>query len=123
VAVLAQRLVRTICPDCRRPVANPEAVFAKLKLDPPADTPLRLWKGEGCLECKQSGYRGRQAIFELMMVDERFHDPIVAHAGAQEYVRLARERGMKSLFEDGLRKVLAGNTTIEELLEATRAEG
>jgi len=58
-----------------------------------------------------------------MILDERFHDPIVRRAGAPEYFRLARERGMQSMFEDGLRKVLAGGTTIEELLEVTRAEG
>jgi len=120
VAVLAQRLVRTICPDCKQPVADPAAVFAELKLEPPAGAPLRLWKGAGCQECKQSGYRGRQAIFELMVLDERFHDAIVRRSGAPEYFRLARERGMQTMFEDGLRKVLAGSTTIEELLEATR---
>src|SRR5439155_503577 len=113
VAVLAQRLVRTICPDCKRPVADPAAVFAELKLEPPQDAPLRLWKGAGCQECKQSGYRGRQAIFELMILDESFHDPIVRRAGAPEYFRLAREKGMHSMFEDGLRQVFAGNTTIE----------
>jgi len=123
VAVLAQRLVRTICPDCKRPVADPAAVFAELKLEPPQDAPLRLWKGAGCKECKQSGYRGRQAIFELMVLDESFHDPIVRRAGAPEYFRLAREKGMRSMFEDGLRQVFAGNTTIEEVLEATRATG
>ncbi len=121
VAVLAQRLVRTICPDCKCPVEDPAAVFAELKLEPPANQPLRLWKGAGCRECKQRGYRGRQAIFELMTLDHRFHDPIVRRAGAPEYFRLAREKGMHSMFEDGLRKVLAGNTTIEEVLEATRA--
>ena len=121
VAVLAQRLVRTICPDCKCPVEDPAAVFAELKLAPPADQPLRLWKGAGCRECKQSGYRGRQAIFELMTLDHRFHDPIVRRAGAPEYFRLAREKGMHSMFDDGLRQVLAGNTTIEEVLEATRA--
>src|SRR6266516_749998 len=123
VAVLAQRLVRTICPDGKRPVADPAAVFAELNLEPPQDAPLRLWKGAGCQECKQSGYRGRQAIFELMILDESFHDPIVRRAGAPEYFRLAREKGMHSMFEDGLRQVFAGNTTIEEVLEATRATG
>ena len=121
VAMLAQRLVRTICPDCKRPVENPAAVFADLKLEPSQNTPLQLWKGEGCRECKQSGYRGRQAIFELMVLDHRFHDPIVRRAGAPDYFRLAREKGMRSMFEDGMRQVLAGNTTIEEVLEATRA--
>src|SRR5436190_7764934 len=121
VAVLAQRLVRTICPDCKRPVPDPAAAFAELQLAPPADQPLRLWKGAGCRECKQSGYRGRQAIFELMILDHRFHDPIVRRAGAPEYFRLSREKGMHSMFEDGMRQVLEGRTTIEEVLEATRA--
>ena len=120
VAVLAQRLVRTICPDCKQPVPDPAAAFAELKLEPPAGVPLRLWKGAGCAECKQSGYRGRQALFELMLLDERFHDPIVRRAGAPDYFRLARERGMQTMFEDGLRQVLAGSTTIEEVLEVTR---
>jgi len=89
-------------------------------LEPPAGVPLRLWKGAGCAECKQSGYRGRQALFELMLLDERFHDPIVRRAGAPDYFRLARERGMQTMFDDGLRQVLAGSTTIEEVLEVTR---
>jgi type II secretory ATPase GspE/PulE/Tfp pilus assembly ATPase PilB-like protein len=120
VAVLAQRLVRTICPDCKRPITDPAAVLAEFKVPPPPDVLLRLWKGAGCPQCKQSGYRGRQAIFELMVLDERFHDPIVQRAGAPEYQRLAREKGMKTMFEDGLRQALAGTTTMEEVLEATR---
>ena len=123
VAVLAQRLVRKICPDCKRPVEDPALLLSELKVSPPTGAPLQLWKGAGCIECKQSGYRGRQAIFELMVLDERFHDPIIRRAGAPEYLRLARERGMQTMFDDGLRKALGGTTTIEEVLEATRAEG
>ena len=81
---------------------------------------MQLWRGAGCPECKGSGFRGRRAIFELMMVDERFHEPIVRRASAQEYFRLAREKGMQTMFDDGLRKAVQGVTTIEELLEATR---
>ena len=81
---------------------------------------MQLWRGAGCSECKQSGYRGRKGIFELMIVDERFHDAIVRRAGAPEYLRLARENGMRTMFEDGLRKTVQGMTTIEELLRATR---
>ena len=120
VAVLAQRLVRTICEKCREPIQNPEKVFEQLKILPPEGFPMQLWRGAGCSECKQSGYRGRKGIFELMIVDERFHDPIVRRAGAPEYLRLARENGMRTMFEDGLRKTVQGMTTIEELLRATR---
>ncbi|HYV27985.1 MAG TPA: ATPase, T2SS/T4P/T4SS family, partial [Candidatus Eisenbacteria bacterium] len=102
VAVLAQRLVRTICEKCREPVKHPEKVFEELKLLPPEGFPMQLWRGAGCSECKQSGYRGRKGIFELMIVDERFHDAIVRRAGAPEYLRLARENGMRTMFEDGL---------------------
>jgi len=120
IAVLAQRLVRTICDKCREPIANPERVFEDLKLQPPAGFPIQLWRGAGCSECKQSGYRGRKGIFELMIVDDRFHDPIVRRAGAPEYLRLARESGMRTMFEDGLLKSVQGITTIEEVLRVTR---
>ena len=115
IAVLAQRLVRTICDKCREPIANPERVFEDLKLQPPAGFPVQLWRGAGCSECKQSGYHRRNGIFELMIVDDRFHDPIVRRAGAPEYLRLARESGMRTMFEDGLLKSVQGITTIEEV--------
>jgi type II secretory ATPase GspE/PulE/Tfp pilus assembly ATPase PilB-like protein len=120
IAILAQRLVRTLCPRCKEPLADPARVFADLKLAPPANRPLQLWCGVGCPECKHTGYRGRQGIFELMRIDERFHDPIVKRAGAPEYHRLAREAGMPSLLDDGLRKAVTGQTTIEELLRVIR---
>ncbi len=120
IAVLAQRLVRKICDKCREPVEHPERVFARLELTPPADVPMQLWHGAGCVACKSTGYKGRQAIFELMKLDERFHEPIVRRSGAPEYARLAREGGMKTMFEDGLRRAMLGTTTIEELLRVTR---
>jgi type IV pilus assembly protein PilB len=120
IAVLAQRLVRSICEKCREPLKNPEKVFDELKIQPPADLPLQLWRGAGCSHCKQSGYRGRRGIFELMVIDDHFHDPIVKRAGAPEYLRLARAAGMQTMFEDGLLKAMQGITTMEELLRATR---
>jgi type II secretory ATPase GspE/PulE/Tfp pilus assembly ATPase PilB-like protein len=120
LAILAQRLVRTVCSVCKAPIKNPEHVFEELKIDPPAGKPLQLWRGEGCPECKDSGFRGRQGIFELMMIGETFHDPIVKRAGAQEFFRLAREQGMRTMFEDGLDKAMQGLTTMEELLRVTR---
>jgi len=120
IGVLGQRLVRSICVRCKEPLKDPEQTFQELKLEPPAGLPVQLWRGAGCAECKGSGYKGRKGIFELMMLDERFHEPIVRRASAQEYFRLAREKGMRTMFEDGLRKVVQGVTTLEELMEATR---
>jgi type IV pilus assembly protein PilB len=118
LAVLAQRLVRKICVSCREEVPKPEEAFAKLGISAPAGYPMQLWRGTGCPNCKHSGYKGRIGVYELMMVDQRFHDPIVAHAGAPEYLRLAREAGMRTMFEDGLIKATQGLTTIDELLRA-----
>jgi type IV pilus assembly protein PilB len=120
LAVLAQRLARTICPDCKEEVKDPARVLEQLKIQPPGDGPPRLWRGAGCAACNHTGYKGRVALFELMLVDERFHDPILRRAGAPEYLRLAREQGMRTMFEDGLLKAAQGLTTLEELLRVTR---
>jgi type IV pilus assembly protein PilB len=120
LGVLAQRLVRAICPACKEEVKDATSILERLKVAPPAGAPVRLWRGAGCAECNRTGYKGRQGIFELMVVDERFHDPILRRAGAPEYERLARERGMRNMFEDGLLKALNGVTTVEELLRVTR---
>ena len=120
LGILAQRLVRTVCDKCKEEVKNPESVFEQSKVTPPENMPVRLWRGAGCPECKRTGYKGRQGIFELMVLDERFHDPIVKRAGSPEYLRLAREAGMRTMLEDGLCKAVRGMTTIEELLRVTR---
>ena len=120
IGVLGQRLVRKICERCKEPVKDAERIFEELKVRPPAGLPVQLWHGAGCAECKATGYKGRKGIYELMLVDERFHEPIVRRAGAPEYFRLAREKGMRSMFEDGLAKAVQGITTIQEVLEATR---
>jgi len=120
LAVLGQRLVRKICPKCREEVANPQAVFESLKVTPPAGpAELRLWRGRGCAACNHVGYKGRVGIYELMVLDERYHDPILRRAGAPEFLRLARESGMRTMFEDGLLKAAQGATTVEELLRVT----
>lgn len=74
----------------------------------------------GCEACNGTGFKGRQGIFELMMLDHRFHEPIVRRSGAHEFARLAQEGGMATMFDDGLRVAMEGNTTIQELLRVTR---
>jgi type IV pilus assembly protein PilB len=120
LAVLGQRLVRTICPKCKEPVKDPEKVFRELNIDLPPGAPMQLFRGAGCPHCNNSGFKGRIGIYELMVLDERFHDPILRRCGAPEFERLGRERGMRSMFEDGVFKATQGVTTIEELLRVTR---
>ena len=121
LAVLAQRLVRSLCPHCREEMPDPVGELAKLKVPPPpGPEPLKLWRAKACPVCKQSGYKGRRGIFELMTLDDRYHDPIVHRAGAPEFRKLAREQGMLTMFDDGLAKAAKGITTVEELLRTTR---
>lgn len=117
IAVLAQRLVRMICPDCKvsyqvnpRVLKDEEGDFSKSK------DPLTLYRGKGCKNCKQSGYWGRTGIFELLVVNERIKELISEKAPTQRIRETAREMvGMVSLREDGLRKVLNGIITLEEV--------
>ncbi|MGC8989552.1 MAG: GspE/PulE family protein, partial [Verrucomicrobiia bacterium] len=122
LAVLAQRLVRKICDQCRKPEPDTEQVFHRLQIEPPQDGPIQLWRGEGCVVCKNSGYKGRQGVFELMVITDDFHDAIVSRRGAPEFYRLARQNGMKTMFEDGLQRALRGVTTLDELLRVTRLQ-
>ncbi|MGB9603116.1 MAG: GspE/PulE family protein, partial [Limisphaerales bacterium] len=120
IAILAQRLTRTICPHCKEEIPNAQQIFDNLKITPPPDMIPRLWRGRGCSQCKETGYSGRIGIFEMLRVDERFHEPIVRRSGAQTYFHLGREKGMETMFEDGIRKALQGITTLEEVLRVTR---
>ncbi|MEN9677128.1 MAG: hypothetical protein RIS76_3024 [Verrucomicrobiota bacterium] len=121
VAIVAQRLVRRLCPQCRARVEDPEGVFRRLGVNPPTGMVASLWRSVGCSECLDSGFRGRQAIFEILTLDERFHSPIISRAAHSEFARLARESGMRTMFEDGLVRAADGVTTVEELLQATRS--
>jgi type IV pilus assembly protein PilB len=114
VGVLAQRLVRSICPDCKVPYqVDPKSLgdeFSKL------EEPLTVYQGKGCKNCKASGYRGRTGIFELLSINEKIKQLISEKASTQVIRDIAKKTlGMISLREDGLRKVLKGITTLDEV--------
>ena len=117
IGVLAQRLIRNICPQCRVPYQTDQNMLAKLsEYFPELKEPITLYKGKGCKNCKQSGYWGRTGIFELLIVDERIKQLISEKASPQIIRETARETtGMISLRDDGLKKVLKGITTLEEV--------
>lgn len=119
--VLAQRLVRTLCPACREAYdALPETVD-DLKLRELTDAvPVRLYRSAGCERCGQSGYLGRTAILELLIMTDPIRRLILRRADASDIQRAALEQGMRNMYEDGLRKALAGVTTIEEVLRVTQ---
>jgi len=120
-AVLAQRLVRKICPGCKAPYNVPENMRRLLaKSGVGAE---QLYHGTGCDDCRGSGYAGRIGIYELLVVDEQFRNMINKDPSSFNMRRAFRKSGRDSLFEDGIKKVKAGLTTIEEVLRVTEIYG
>ena len=119
-AVLAQRLVRVLCPHCKKPdnSATAQAFKAKLGIDPSAT----LYHSIGCRECRNTGFFGRQAIFEWMDSDEEIRQLILKNASTDQVRNAARRAGMRTLAEDGWRLVAQGITTVEEVLSVTTAK-
>jgi type II secretion system protein E len=121
-AVMAQRLVRNICPHCK--------VEQKVELDflqkigfPEQDIgTAKFWRGAGCEECRQLGYQGRQGIYELLILNESIRPLILNRAPSSTIAQKAMEQGMRTLRTDGWNKVKAGKTTIEEVLRVTQIE-
>jgi len=119
-AVLAQRLVRVICSNCKQP--SPPADVRALQMGFGPRLPERLYRGSGCRECQGTGYRGRMGIFELMHVTDEIRGLVLDRVSTREVRRVAVRQGMKSLRDDGWRHVLRGRTTIEEVLRVTKDE-
>ena len=117
IGVLAQRLVRTICPDCKTSYpADPNLLSDLGEEVSKSKEPLTFYRGKGCKNCKQSGYRGRTGIFELLSINEKIKQLISEKASTQVIRDTAKKTlGMISLREDGLRKVLKGVTTLDEI--------
>ena len=118
--VMAQRLVRLICPDCREEYVpeDPRALRSEFG----DDVPETLFRGRGCRECQGSGYRGRTGVFEIMPVDDELRSMILERTSANMIRKAATASGMKSLREDGWRLVRSGMTTLEEVLRVTKDE-
>jgi len=116
LGVLAQRLVRRICPECKEPFQLDESALAELGL--PKDQVL--WRGRGCDGCMQSGYRGRTGIFELLIMDSDTRHLLTSGPDSVTIKEAAVRGGMTTLFTDGLNKVTAGMTTLNEVLRVTQ---
>ena len=120
--IMAQRLVRVICENCKRKVSYAPEVLKESGLDPAEWGKVPFYEGPGCLECSGSGYRGRSAISELLDLSDRIREMIISRRPTSEIKRAAREEGMSFLRESGLRKVRAGITTLREINKVTFLE-
>ena len=117
--VLAQRLVRTICRECRHPVRIPEAELREARIDPHVAARHTLYAGGGCMECGGTGYRGRTAICELLDLGDHLRELILDRRPASEIKQAARDAGMRFLRESAVEQVLQGRTTLHEINKVT----
>lgn len=121
VAVMAQRLLRVICPECKKPYTPDEKVISLLRENEETSaTKSRLYKGHGCENCLETGYLGRTGISELLVVNDEIKELIGQRRGSHVIKKAAVDKGMRTLREDGLRKALAGETTLEEVYRVTQ---
>jgi general secretion pathway protein E len=123
VAVLAQRLVRVICPECREPYQLDVAAVRKMGIKTDIDGSLQVFRGKGCAACNFTGYHGRSGIYEFLVISEEIQRLILEKTDANMIRQKGLALGMRTLWEDGWRKVEQGVTTLEDLLRVTKEEG
>ena len=115
IAVLAQRLVRLICPRCKQPTQLSEAVIREAGITPKMAAAATFMKGKGCANCNKGGYRGRQGIYEMMIINSKIRELIFKNVSSTDIRKVAINQGMKTLYMDGVMKVMKGMTTLEEV--------
>ena len=120
VAIIAQRLVRVICPACKEPYKPERALLQELGLAPSRSNKRAFYRGRGCPECLGTGYRGRTGIYEILLVDDVIRGLVLKTSDSVTIKTEAVNRGMATLRDDGIRKVLEGATTIEEVVRVTQ---
>jgi len=120
--IIAQRLARKICPECKEPVEVSPQVLVDMGMSDADARTTRVYRGRGCPNCSETGYRGRIALYEVMTLTEELKEMILEGASASELKRAARLGGMKTLRESGLQKIKDGITTIEEVVRVTAVD-
>jgi type II secretory ATPase GspE/PulE/Tfp pilus assembly ATPase PilB-like protein len=121
-AVLAQRLVRTICPKCKTTIPVEHDYLLRIGFPEEEIATTTFCKGTGCEACRMLGYQGRMGIYELLFMDESLRPLVISRATASAIAQKAMSRGMHTLRNDGWKKVKAGQTTIDEVLRVTQTE-
>ncbi len=116
--IIAQRLVRTICPNCKKEVTLPDEIYQKLELD----KSNKVYEGQGCKFCDNTGYKGRTAIFEMLRITKDLKDAIARGATDVELRGLAAKQGIVSLRKAAIAKLLEGRTTVEEVFNVSMAD-
>lgn len=121
-AILAQRLVRRICSECRTQFSPSDELLMELQLPLNTARKYKFYYGKGCARCNNSGYKGRVGIYELMIMSDEIRDAIAAEASGDDLRDIARQQGMTTLRESGLKLIFDGATTIDEVVRETVIE-
>jgi len=119
-AILGQRLVRTLCQNCREPYQPGENELHAIGLTADEVKERTFYRGKGCDLCDNVGYKGRTGIYELLVMSEEIRVLIIGRAPTKDIREKAREQGMRTMGEDGLEKIYQGITTIEEVVKGTQ---
>ncbi len=121
--IIGQRLVRRLCPHCREPYDAPRELLTELggRFNPKQDT--RLYRAKGCEACGGTGYHGRLVIAEVLLMSDEVRQAVLRRATTGEIQRLAQKEGMATMYQDGMRKALAGLTTVEDVIRVTQSDG
>ncbi len=122
LAVLAQRLVRKLCPNCKAPFVPTDGELREAGIDRAALVGHTVYRSVGCSSCNSTGYRGRSGIYEFLPVSEEVRELVLANAPANAVAKRARELGMRSLRDDGIRVVLEGRTSLDEVMRVTQED-
>jgi type IV pilus assembly protein PilB len=122
MGVMAQRLLRKVCPKCKQRYEPSPALLKSLGLRPEIVKKANFMKGKGCTHCGKSGYRGRLGIYEMMVMSSTIREMTFKGEPTMNLRKVARKEGMRTLFEDGMIKAIKGITTIEEVLRITHQE-
>ncbi len=121
--LIAQRLVRLICPKCKTPIKSKQEILDQMTKDMHLQAQqIELYQGKGCEECRFTGYRGRTGIYEILTITEPIRELILSRASSQQIKQKAISQGMRTLRHDGLQKVLKGLTTYTEVVRVTQQE-
>ncbi len=121
MAILAQRLVRVLCTECREPYPMTPLEMSELEVAPGAEAPT-VYRAKGCEACFHTGYLGRKAIYELLIIDDEVRQQIMKNADASTIKAIAMKKGMQTLRQDGANKILAGITSVDEVVRVTQRE-
>lgn len=122
IGIMAQRLVRVICPECKEPYTPEMGVMEELGVSHSEVKKLGIFKGSGCENCAHTGFRGRQGIYELLMINDDIRELILAKTPSNVLKEKGRSQGMRTLREAGWHKVKAGISTVSEVLRVTQVE-